>query len=65
VVLADANPAIGALAVATMTPLADAGAVRDTASGEQLVPSEEVPGEPGSPQPNLGPPSARLDWRKR
>lgn len=54
VFLADANPAIGGLPAATMTPLAEAGRFRATA-----------PGEPGRPQPNLGPPSARLDWRKR
>lgn len=54
VFLADANPAIGGLPAATMTPLAEAGRFRAT-----------DPGEPGRPQPNLGPPSARLDWRKR
>jgi hypothetical protein len=54
VVLADANPAIGSLPVATMTPLAEAGELgtpgADTALG---------------PQANAGPPPVRLDWRKR
>jgi hypothetical protein len=53
VLLADANPAIGSLAAATMTPLAEAGRFRATAPDER------------GPQPNLGPPSARLDWRRR
>jgi len=53
VLLADANPAIGNLAAATMTPLAEAGTFRATAPGAD------------GPQPNLGPPSARLDWRRR
>lgn len=65
VFLADANPAIGGLAAATMTPLAEAGRFRATAPGEQPVPGSGLAGEPGRPQPNLGPPSARLDWRKR
>jgi hypothetical protein len=65
VFLADANPGIGALAAATMTSLAEAGPVGGTAPGDRPVASEVLPGEPGSPQPNLGPPSARLDWRKR
>ncbi|HTZ22988.1 MAG TPA: hypothetical protein VMC83_03245, partial [Streptosporangiaceae bacterium] len=60
VVLADANPAIGGLAVATTTPLAD---VHELA--------ENPAPEPGNlrrsrhPNPNVGPPAARLDWRKR
>jgi hypothetical protein len=58
VLMADANPAIGGLAVATMTPLAEAGRFRAAA------PSEPPP-RPGTEQPNLGPPAARLDWRRR
>ena len=54
VVLADANPAIGSLPVATMTPLAEAG--------ELGTPGVD---EARGPQPNAGPPPVRLDWRKR
>ena len=56
VFLADANPAIGGLPVATLTPLAEAG-----------MPRAAAPEEEGGAalQPNVGPPSARLDWRKR
>ena len=56
VVLADANPAIGGLAVATTSPLADAHALANDAP--------EL-GRPSGPHPNVGPPEARLDWRKR
>ncbi len=61
VFLADANPAIGGLAAATMTPLAEAGIVRAAA------PDGQEPPDSGQAvlQPNVGPPSARLDWRKR
>jgi hypothetical protein len=52
VFMADANPAIGSLDVATMTPLAEAGRLRTAGPAEAL-------------EPNLGPPSARLDWRRR
>jgi hypothetical protein len=58
VLMADANPAIGGLVVATMTPLAEAGLFRAAA------PSEPPP-RPDTEQPNLGPPAARLDWRRR
>jgi hypothetical protein len=58
VLMADTNPAIGGLAAATMTPLAEAGLFRATA------PSEPPP-RPDAEQPNLGPPAARLDWRRR
>jgi len=54
VVLADANPAIGSLPVATMTPLAEAGELGTPGVGEAR-----------GPQPNAGPPPVRLDWRKR
>ena len=60
VVLADANPAIGGLAVATTTPLADAHELAEDPAAE--------PGNlrrPRQPNPNVGPPAARLDWRKR
>ena len=65
VFLADANPAIGSLQVATMTPLAEAGRFRATAPDEQPAAGSGLPGDPGQPQPNLGPPSERLDWRRR
>jgi hypothetical protein len=65
VFLADANPAIGALTVATMTPLAEAGVFRATPPGEDPALDSGPRAEPGGPLPNLGPPSARLDWRKR
>jgi hypothetical protein len=52
VFMADANPAIGSLDVATMMPLAEAGRLRTAGPAEAV-------------EPNLGPPSARLDWRRR
>jgi hypothetical protein len=61
VFLADANPAIGGLPAATMTPLAAAGVLRPADPAGQPAPDAG----PGVPQPNVGPPSARLDWRKR
>lgn len=54
VVLADANPAIGGLAVATMVPFAEAAG----------FPAADAAPRRG-PQPNVGPPAARLDWRRR
>jgi hypothetical protein len=64
VVLADANPAIGGLPVATMTTLAEAGTIRASTETGQMG-SASAGGEPSRPQPNLGPPEARLDWRRR
>ncbi len=73
VVMADANPGIGGLSVATLMTLEEfralpAGAApvpRPAQSGEGRAP----PASPGSgedrPPPNLGPPPPRLDWRKR
>ena len=57
VVLADANPAIGGLAVATTSPLADAHALANDPPAEL--------GRSHGPFPNVGPPEDRLDWRKR
>ena len=59
VLLADANPAIGALPVATLTSLPEMNAMR---AGQ--------PGFDGGEQdsllrPNLGPPPPRPDWRRR
>jgi hypothetical protein len=65
VFLADANPAIGTLTAATMVPLAEAGVFRATPPGDDTALDSGPPAETGRPQPNLGPPSARLDWRKR
>jgi len=61
VLLADANPAIGGLAVATMTPFGAADLYGDTAPAEPPMPGRTPPGPP----PNIGPPSTRLDWRRR
>lgn len=58
VLMADANPAIGGLDAATMTPLAEAGLFRAPA------PAGPSP-RPDTEEPNLGPPAARLDWRRR
>ncbi|HEX6449883.1 MAG TPA: hypothetical protein VF060_10520 [Trebonia sp.] len=58
VMMADANPAIGGLDVATMTPLAEAGLLRAAAPAEP-------PPRPDTEEPNLGPPAARLDWRRQ
>ncbi|HWG00407.1 MAG TPA: hypothetical protein VG164_00990 [Trebonia sp.] len=52
VFMADANPAIGSLDAATIMPLAEAARLRATGPAETL-------------EPNLGPPAARLDWRRR
>jgi hypothetical protein len=65
VFLADANPAIGGLTAATMTPLAEAGTFRASPPENQPAADGAAPAGPSGPQPNLGPPSARLDWRKR
>lgn len=66
VLMADANPAIGSLDMATMTPLAEASALRAPASGpaETDVSAADVPAAETA-EPNLGPPAARLDWRRR
>ncbi|MBO0803943.1 MAG: hypothetical protein J2P25_12830 [Nocardiopsaceae bacterium] len=58
VLMADVNPAIGGLAVATTAPLAEAGLFRAT-------PPAPPPPRPDIEEPNLGPPAARLDWRRR
>lgn len=67
VVLADANPAIGGLPAATMTPLAEAAVLRDAATPDATPDTgagSEPAGGPREPPPNLGPPEDRLDWRK-
>jgi hypothetical protein len=67
VLLADANPAIGGLGVATLTALtelgqltsADASITASSGSWGSEAPPTEVAG------PNLGPPPERPDWRRR
>jgi hypothetical protein len=65
VLLADANPAIGALPVATLSPLAESSGKPVEPdimlSGQDSTPAEPVP----APRPNLGPPSTRSDWQLR
>jgi hypothetical protein len=72
VLLADANPAIGGLRVATLTALNEISAV-DAADAGTLAgagnPADGVGGRPyAAPdqalRPNLGPPPSRPDWRR-
>ena len=68
VLMADANPAIGGLAAATMSPVAEAGRFKAAAPSEPppaAEPESSGPAGPDLEQPNLGPPAARLDWRRR
>jgi hypothetical protein len=52
VILADVNPGIGSLPAATRTPLGEAVML---AASQSADPSDSS---------NLGPPPARLDWRR-
>jgi hypothetical protein len=66
VLLADANPAIGGLGVATLTALSEIGALSAADAG---IPTGAVDGRPAAgPEtavnPNLGPPPSRPDWRR-
>jgi len=80
VIMADANPGIGGLSVATQLTLEEfrrrpaAGSAGDAGSAAVLEPTggDGAPPRPVSwrsgtdrPPPNLGPPPPRLDWRKR
>jgi hypothetical protein len=81
VVLADANPAIIALPTATLSSLEEARAAAARAGGagsaghaaaagrpraEAADAADPRPaGQPAAPEPNLGPPPGRLDWRRR
>jgi hypothetical protein len=74
VVMADANPGIGALSAATpltleeFRSLPDAGSgVAQEAAGGGDAPPKAVSWRSGNdrPPPNLGPPPPRLDWRRR
>ncbi|MFI5083068.1 MAG: hypothetical protein ACHQCE_18505, partial [Streptosporangiales bacterium] len=76
VVMADANPGIGALGAATALTLEEyrrlpspepaprKPAAREPAVGRDGAP-DPVSWREGRPPPNLGPPPQRLDWRKR
>ena len=74
VLLADANPAIGGLGVSTLTALneiselaaADAGIpVNGVGGWPAAAPERAAAPESASAGPNLGPPPARPDWRRR
>jgi hypothetical protein len=78
VVLADANPGIGGLAAATLLPLEEFPSQPAAAAAPRPrpVPEPEVRGAGRAapsrwrsgddrPPPNLGPPPARPDWRRR
>ena len=78
VVLADANPGIGGLAAATLLPLEEFPSLPAAAAAPRPrpVPEPEARGAGGAapsrwrsgddrPPPNLGPPPARTDWRRR
>ena len=66
VLLADANPAIGALAVSTLTGLSE---ISELAAADPGGPAGGVEGWPAATpenalSPNLGPPPPRPDWRR-
>jgi hypothetical protein len=63
VLLADANPAIGALPVATLASLAESPGRPAAPEAADPVADRPVPGAAGVPGPDLGPPPRRLDWR--
>jgi hypothetical protein len=77
VILADANPGIGGLAAATPQTLEEFRSLPAAATpqprpapeseGEGAARAAPVPWRSGDdrPPPNLGPPPARLDWRRR
>ena len=80
VVLADANPGIGSLGAATLLTLDEfrrlPAAAAPAPEGVRSVPEPDGRGLAGAvpadwrsgddrPPPNLGPPPARLDWRRR
>jgi len=74
VVMADANPGIGGLGAATALTLEEFRGREEKSQQGPAAAREPVAGrddEPGQvsrrqvrPPPNLGPPPARLDWRK-
>jgi hypothetical protein len=71
VLLADANPAIGALRVSTLTSLPEMNEMNEMKSGPPVAGSEVSGAGPGPVEaaesllrPNLGPPPPRPDWRR-
>jgi hypothetical protein len=66
VVLADANPGIGALGAATLLPLEELRRLPVAPAAPASAPSSHERRRPGEdrPPPNLGPPPPRLDWRR-
>lgn len=67
VILADANPAIGALPVATLASLAETGgasaALDSVPAQTDSAAARPVPDAARDPRPDLGPPPPRLDRR--
>ena len=61
VLLADVNPAIGALPVATLTSLPETNAMNAMSAGEPGIDRGE---QNRLLRPNLGPPPPRPDWRR-
>jgi len=66
VLLADANPAIGGLGVATLTALSEIGALTAADPGMPMgaVGVRPADGQETPVNPNLGPPPSRPDWRR-
>ena len=66
VVLADANPGIGGLGVATLLPLEECGRPPVASGAPTQAPEHRAARRPDEdrPPPNLGPPPPRLDWRR-
>ncbi len=72
VLLADANPAIGALRVSTLTSLPEMNAMNAMDEGARPAAGGELDDAGAGPaaapetvfQPNLGPPPPRPDWRR-
>ena len=66
VVLADANPAIGGLGVATLTALSDISELTAADAGMPMGGAGVRPADRPETalNPNLGPPPSRPDWRR-
>jgi hypothetical protein len=62
VLLADANPAIGALRVSTLTSLPEMSEINQTREINELTELNEL--NESALRPNLGPPPPRPDWRR-
>jgi hypothetical protein len=63
VLLADANPAIGALPVATLAPLAESPGKPAAVEEAGPAAARPVPDAAGVPRPNPGSPPPERDWR--